>query len=213
MTKETMTVHKALAELKILDARIYNTINEATYCKAKKHSANKVNGIEVDEFVKSVQSDYDQTADLINRRKAIKRAVCLSNATTKVNISGGEYTVAEAIEMRNHGVELDKMFLQEMSEQYAEAQKTITDMNGKELEDRADKYVIAIYGQKDGKTNIAEIDKLKNDFLVSNQYEMIDPMNVKEKIKTVQDFVDSFMAEVDSALSCSNALTQITFEY
>ena len=49
MTTEKMTVHKALAELKILDNRIHSAISDAVFCVANKHSNEKINGIKVDE--------------------------------------------------------------------------------------------------------------------------------------------------------------------
>lgn len=38
MTTETMSIHKALAELKILDGRIKKEIQNGSYCAANKHS-------------------------------------------------------------------------------------------------------------------------------------------------------------------------------
>ena len=37
MTKETMTIHQGLAELKILNDRIYKTVTESTFCKENIH--------------------------------------------------------------------------------------------------------------------------------------------------------------------------------
>lgn len=211
--KEVMTIHKALAELKLLDSRIEKTIEEGIYCVANKNSNDKINGIPIDEFTKIMQGGYDKAVDLIARRKAIKRAVVLSNAVTKVTIAGVEYTVAEAIEMKNHGVGFDRLLMGYMKRQYDSAQIYIKKENGKDLENRADQYVTAIYGQKEGKTNTADIEKVKNDFLNANQYVFIDPLHVLEKIENLEKKIADFMAEVDSALSCSNALTEITIEY
>lgn len=213
MTKETMTVHKALAELKLLDDRINKTICEGTYCIANKHSSEKVNGISIEEFKKVIQGSYDKARDLINRRKAIKRAVTLSNAKTKVTISGAEYTVAEAIEMKNHGILFDNKLAHAMSAQYNNAMIAIKENNGKDLEERADSYVTALYGNKEGKSNSAEIEKIRKEFIDNNSYELIDPINVLDEISLLEGYMDDFMAEVDSALSVSNALTEITIEY
>lgn len=213
MTTETMTIHKGLAELKILDERIKKEIKSGSYCAANKHSNDKINGISVEDFKKAVQSTYDKVTDLINRRKAIKKAVVLSNAKTTVKIADTEYTVAEAIEMKNHGIEFEKILLATMDISYANAKLTVEKQNGKELEERADQYVTAIYGQKEGKTATADIEKVRKDFLESNSYEIIDPINVSEKLETLRKKIDDFMAEVDSALSVSNALTEITIEY
>lgn len=213
MTTETMTVHKALAELKILDGRIKKEIQNGSYCAANKHSNDKINGIPIDDFKKSVRGTYDKVTDLINRRKAIKKAIVLSNAKTTVKIADVEYTVAEAIEMKNHGIELEALLINAMDKQYQQAQAEVNRQNGNNLEERADQYVTAIYGQKEGKTNSADIDKVRKDFLEANSYEIVDPINVQDKVEALRQKIDAFMADVDSALSVSNALTKITIEY
>lgn len=213
MTTETMTIHKALAELKILDARIAKEIQNGSYCAANKHSNEKINGIPVSDFEKAVQGTYDKVTDFLKRQEAIKRAVTLSNAKTVVNISGKDYTVAEAIWMKNHGIELKAFLINVMDKQYKQAQAEVNRQNGDDLEKRADQYVTAIYGQKEGKTNYTDIEKVRKDFLEANSYEIIDPINVPEKLEALRKEIDSFMAEVDSALSVSNALTEITIEY
>ena len=213
MTTETMTVHKALAELKILDGRIKKEIQNGSYCAANKHSNEKINGIPIEDFRKTVQGTYDKVTDLINRRKAIKKAVVLSNAKTTVKIADTEYTVAEAIEMKNHGIEFEAMLINVMDMQYKQAQVEVNRQNGNNLEERADQYVTAIYGQKEGKTNSADIDKVRKDFLEANSYEIVDPINVQDKVDALRQKIDAFMADVDSALSVSNALTKITIEY
>lgn len=213
MTTETMTIHKALAELKILDERIKKEIQSGSYCAANKHSNEKINGIPIEDFRKTVQGTYDKATDLINRRKAIKKAVVLSNAKTTVKIADVEYTVAEAIEMKNHGIEFEAMLINAMDMQYKQAQAEVNRQNGNNLEERADQYVTAIYGQKEGKTATSDIEKVRKDFLESNSYEIIDPINVPEKLEVLRKKINDFMVEVDSALSVSNALTEITIEY
>ena len=102
MTKETMVVHRALAELKTMDSRIEKAIRNTVYVLAVKHSAEKINGVKVGDFKDNMKSSYQKVTDLMARRDAMKRAVVLSNATTKVKIGGVNYTVAEAIEIKNN---------------------------------------------------------------------------------------------------------------
>lgn len=212
-TTETMTIHKGLAELKILDGRIKKEIQNGLYCAANKHSNDKINGIPIEDFKKAAQGTYDKVTDLIKRQEAIKRAVTLSNAQTHVDIVGEEYTVAEAIWMKNHGIEFESLLINAMDNQYKMAQAEVNRQNGNNLEARADQYVTAIYGQKESKTNSADIDKVRKDFLEANSYEIVDPINVQDKVEALRQKIDAFMADVDSALSVSNALTKITIEY
>lgn len=156
-----MSVHKALAELKIIDSRIERSIDDAQFCVANKHSNEKINGIPVEDAKKLMVGSYDKASDLIKRRNAIKRAVVLSNAKTIVTIADREYTVAEAIEMKNHGIEFEEMLLREMRSQYADANRVISAENGEKLSERADKFVIDMYGSKEGKQILLILRKLR----------------------------------------------------
>jgi hypothetical protein len=213
MTNETMTVHKALAELKVIGARIDKTISQGVYCKANKHSNDKISGVSVEEFKTHIQGSWDKVNDLINRRNAIKRATVLSNATTKVKIGDREMTVAEAIEMKNSGMEYKKTLVSAMNHHYVSAIKVIDKENGEELAKKAENYVIGLYGSKEGKTNIDEIEKVRKEFITNNSFEFIDPIKVREKIDTLEKEISEFETEIDSSLSVSNSVTQITVEY
>lgn len=210
---ETMTVHKALSELKVIDDRIKLAIIGGIFVKTNKHSNEKIDGLTIPDFEKVIQGDYDRTSDLIKRQAAIKRAVTLSNAVTKVSISDAEYTVAEAIWMKNHGMDMGKTFLDQLKNQYAMAKMVLEQQNGDTLEERAEKYVLGMYGQKEGKTNTDEIEKAKREYIKSNTYDIIDPIKITDKIDALEKKINDFMVEVDSALSVSNAVTEITVEY
>ena len=67
---------------------------------------------------KKIQGSYDKVIDLINRNYAIKKVISLSNAVTKVVINEREYTVAEAIWMKQHGIENKEYFLNALKEAY-----------------------------------------------------------------------------------------------
>ena len=213
MTTETMTIHKALAELKILESRIMKTVGDGTYCVANKHSNEKINGVSVEEYKKVMQGAYDKAVDLITRYKAIKKAITLSNAKTVVKIGEEEYTVAEAIWMKNHGVEFDELLLDELREQYNKAQAKILKQNGNDLEQRAEQYVVGIYGSKEGKTNTDDFEKTKQDFITSQTFELVDPIGILEKIEALEEKISVFKAEVDAVLSTSNALTVVEINY
>lgn len=158
---ENMTVHKALSELKVIDDRIKLAIVDGAFVKTNKHSNEKIGGLTIPDFEKVIQGDFDRVSDLIKRQAAIKRAVTLSNAVTKVSICDIEYTVAESIWMKNHGMDMEKTFLAYLKKQYAMAKEILEQQNGNALEERAEKYVLGMYGQKEGKTNADEIKDLE----------------------------------------------------
>lgn len=217
MNVEKMTVHKALAELKTMDDRINKAIRGTTYVLAVKHSAEKIDGMTVKDFKDKMRSGYQKVADLIARRDAMKRAVVLSNATTKVKIGENEYTVAEAIEMKNHGMEFRDALLHQMCSTYATAQNELSRNSGEILEKRAEQYVLAVIGAqpKDSKMSVDSdaMKALRQTYIENNTYDLIDPMNISNVIETLDAEINEFNAEVDAALSVSNALTVIEFEY
>ena len=216
-TKETMTIHKALAELKTMDDRINKAIRNTVYVLAVKHSADKINGVKVSDFKDNMKSGYQKVNDLIARRDAMKRAVVLSNATTKVKIGGVEYTVAEAIEMKNNGVEFKKALLQQMYMAYGAAQNEFNRNSGDALEKKAETYVLSVIQAqpKDSKMTVDSdaMRALRQTYIDNNTYDILDPMNISKAIETLDAEINEFEADVDAALSVSNALTVIEFEY
>lgn len=213
MTTEKMTVHKALCELKTLDDRINKAIQGAVYVFANKHTNTKVAGKSIPEYCEEVKSAYKSACDLIARRDAIKRAVTMSNATTKVTIGDQEYTVAEAIEMKNNGVPMRKKLLDKLVRDSRDARKKAEENNGEYLEMRADEYVKSLYGNVDMKGASEEIKKVRNDFIAAQTMELVDPIKIDAEMKGLEEAINGFTVEIDSALSVSNALTEITVEY
>lgn len=217
MTKENMTVHKALAELKVIDDRINKAITSGTYVVANKHSNQKIHGMTIDEFKTQMQADFQKVSDLIARRNAIKRAVVASNAATKVKVGDTEYTVAEAIEMKNHGMEFKEYFMRAISTQYVRAKNELDLNSGDPLEKRAEQYVLSVIQAqpKDSKMAV-DSDAMKNlraQYIKDNQYDIIDPIGVKNVIDGLDTEVSEFLTEVDAALSVSNAITVLDIEY
>lgn len=213
MTTEKMSVHKALCELKTIDARIEKTIRATTYVFANKHNNTKVNGMSLSDFCAEIKANHKSAQDLIARRDAIKRAVTLSNATTKVMISGKEFTVAEAIDFKNHTVPIMNDMLSKMASDNMRARSAADAANGPALETRADEYIKSLYGNVDMKGASEEIKKVRADFITAQTTELVDPLKITDEIATLEKEINDFMVEIDSALSVSNALTELEISY
>lgn len=212
MNTEKMTVHRALAELKTLDARIQKAISSTTYCFANKHSNNKVNGVEINDFITTMKDNYKSIKAIINRRNAMKKAVVLSNATTEVEIAGEKYRVAEAIEMKNHGMDNYQALVNAIARNRAIAQDAIDKYNGATLEKKADDYVVGFYDSKE-KANGSDAEATRKAYIDANAYDFVDPLGVVVIQQNLETMIANFNAEVDAALSVSNAITEIEFSY
>ena len=212
MIHEKMTVHKALAELKTLDDRINSEITGSVFVRANRHNNMKIFGKTISDFMADTESSYQSVKALINRRNAMKRAVVLSNAITKVNIGGVEYTVAEAIEMNNHGMENLVELRNCLREQYSSVKRMVESENGDKLVKACENYIQATFGTKE-KINNPDIEPAQKVYMANNTYDIVTGFDIEKVIKELTDKIDAFKAEVDSALSVSNALTVIAFDY
>ena len=213
MTTETMTIHRALAELKVLDERIEKLIREAKFCAAAKKSMKKLDGVDIEEYKSNAQAALNKINDLIARQNALKRAISDSNAKTYVTVADHDYTVAMAIWMNQHGIEFQNHLLNMMERQYSNAVSLIENANAR-LSDRADNFVSATNSASD-KSNM-DADTLKDirqDYIDRETMVLIDGIDIKTTKEVLADKIDKFMAEVDAALSASNAVTEITIEY
>lgn len=209
----TMTVHEALAELKVLGSRIEKEMGKNAFAFANKHSNDKIKGKTIDQMSQEIRSSYQSVRDLINRRNAIKRAVIKSNAETTFLVGDNLYSVAEAIDMKNVGIDLLMQIKNRLENDFNYAVSVAERENGKDLESRADAYVASLFSGST-KNNLSEDAKNARDaFIASQKYDVIDPLGITTKVKEIEDEISEFITKVDSAISVSNALTTIFVEY
>lgn len=218
MTTETMTVHRALVELKNIDKRIQDTIENTTFVSATKHGDKVVSGIPLDDFKKNAVAAYSKIVDLVNRRNAIKAALSKSNAVTQINVGGTDYTVAEAIAMKQHGMELWAELRDQIKHQLDSAMVTIN-RNNSALDKAADDFITNVYGGKESAKSIdpEALEQARKGYIEARQYELRDGLDSRASSqRVVEDFTDminTFNDEIDSALSVSNATTTIKVSY
>lgn len=212
MTTETMTVHKALAELKVLDSRINDVILSGDFVITKKNNQDTVKGKTVEQFKSKATEVFQKASDLIRRRNAIKNAVVVSNANTTVKIGDKEYTVVEAIEKKNHGMDYYVQLRDVLRQQFAR-QKSELEKHNASLQQKAEQFVTGLMGGREVKTDSAEYISAVDTYIKSNTMTLLDPLGIEKKIEELDDMINTFLPEVDAALSVSNAVTTITIEY
>lgn len=210
--KETMTIHEALSELKILDSRINAELNIADFVTANRHSNTKIKGESIQDYHQNAKDAYKSIRSLISRRDAIKRAVSKSNAWTIVEVAGKRYTIAEAIEMKNHGVEYLRALKDRLKIQLDNARKT-ADRENSQLDAKADAYIQPMLSGADKKNLSDEAIKQREFYITSQTVELVDPLDAAKTVRELEQQIYDFESKVDSALSVSNALTTIEIEY
>ena len=207
--KQQWNIHRCLSELKTLDNRISKKISNLNQVDYKKNSAEKTYKTKstIKDFEESVKAELDSITQLISNRNKIKNAVVLSNASTKVTISGKEYTVAEAIERKN-SITLERSLITRLVGNYKLAMNTVNS-NNQEAELKAESQVNAILGS-DAKTE-EKLETMKK-VIENNSWSLIDPVDTVKLVEEMTTEVEAFETEVDYILSVSNATTVVEID-
>lgn len=201
----TMTVTEGLVELKTLDKRI-NKARENVWVTCGKKKSDEVQGIKKADIEQAIKANYESILDLMENRAKIKSAIVKSNAETELTVGGERMTVAEAIE-RKTSIEYDKALLSRMATQY-EVAKTQVNAQNHSLEGSIEKMTQRL--SESDKQNLATEQKaLAEAYMKDNEWGFVDPLDISTKIKDLDEQIDNFEANVDTALSLSNAVTMI----
>ena len=198
-----ISVTQALSELKLLRKRIESVTAHAVFTKVKK--ANDL--LDAAKFATQATASYQSFTDLTTRYNALKSAIVLSNAITKVTIGGTEYTVADAVE-RKRSIEMEKQMLAVMKAQYA-----LTDSEyerHQQAEQQRVERLLTTELAKDAKTNVEVVQQLTTTFLAQNKATVLDPLGLADKIESLSKAIEDFETQVDYSLSESNGRTTIT---
>jgi hypothetical protein len=202
-TSTSVSVTQALAELKLLRRRIDNALGDATFICLKK----KRDLLDATRFSTAATASYQSYQDLVSRYNKLKAAIVQSNATATVTIGGKTYTVADAVE-RKRNLQMEKDFLSTLQAQYQQVQEEMKVHQAQE-QARVERLLQVELG-KDAKTNVETIQSLTETFLAQNKAEIVDPLNLAEKITALRRSIEEFETKVDWTLSESNGRTLIT---
>ena len=213
MTTEKMTIVSALSELKVLNSRISEEIATATFCDVNKHVMRTLKGKSLNDARAEMQGSYDKITALINRNNAIKKAVTKANAETYVKIGDEQMTIAEAIYMKQTGIELMRQLLMVMTSQYTKARTTIERNNGDALTQHCVAYIVKLFGAGDNKSVSADIEAAKSKYIEENTVDLIEGVDTAKAIETLKNKIDTFEANVDAAITVANAMTTIEISY
>lgn len=212
MATKEMTVHKALCELKTLGDRIDKKVRNTEFIVGNKHNNEKINDKTIVQWKKDTKAEYQSLMDLIKYRNALKQAVSMSNANTKVTVCGKEYTVAEAIELKNNWIPILKDLSYKLSQNNNQVTITVDRLND-EVERTADEQMEKLFTGKDKTAPTKEMLDFRTQYIEQRKYDIIDPIGVESEIRKLEDTILDYMVEVDSELSRSNAVTLITVEW
>lgn len=199
-----ISVTRALAQVKSLNDRIQRG-TAAQFIAVS--VGGKISGkASVQEAEQIMASNLQSVQALIAQRTALKSAIVRSNAVTTVMIAGKRMTVAEAIE-RKSSIILEQALLQQLRGQQSQAVASVERVNV-DVRQRIDALLAQTYG-RDVKINEGDAQAVAAPYEERHKGALVDPNKLDTVITKLQEELDSFLLEVDFALSEVNAKTLI----
>lgn len=206
---EEITLAKALVELKLLDKRILKRTDQLNPVAVKQNGKLASSTLSPADFEAEATACWQSLRDLMQRRRKIKAALVVANATAKVTVNGDEYTLAEAIENKNM-MEREKEIVHKTLRKVAREKHVIEDIKEKN-NSKLMKLLESMYGRsgKEHSLSTSDYDAVAVPFKKANDPDFVDPLNCEKMLKDLEDKADTFLAEVDVCLSIANATTTI----
>lgn len=208
---EKMTIHRALAELKLIDSRIEKGIAsiKPTGMMQKDRPVVSDGYYEKEVFEKDAKAKLQSVTDLIERKSKIKSAIVAANGITEVEVAGKEMTIADAINHKT-AVEFQKRLISSLRNKHVAVVAGVEENNEK-VEADALRLAEAALSKDNVKIDEKDALAITEPFLEKNRFHLVDPLKVDETTEKLEKEIDEFEAEVDAALSEINAVTFIEF--
>lgn len=203
-----ISITRALSELKVLQKRFDKEVSQLDVISVQ-HGLTLMrnSSVKPEDFSEKAKAQLQSVEALQKRIHLIKTRIQQSNAITVVKIGTREMTVLEAI-IKKSLIENQKSLLARLKKQLILANDnfeaaTVSNENkiAKQLEDATKNSTVKLdlEVEKQIKASVESLYPIK----------MIDPCELSDKIKALENEIEEFEANVDFALSESNALTQI----
>lgn len=204
-----VTIHRALSELKLIDAKIEKAIQQidsvGIYQKGK-----LVNGITSTEvFADNAKSKLQSALDLISQKSKIKTAIVAANAVTKLKVAEEEMTIADAITQKS-SIEIKKILINSLTAKYNHV-LGLFNKNNEVVNQNLQKVLEVSLGKDNVKAGENDVENIRKPFLTANEWILHDPLEIKNRIEVLEREVSDFEANVDAALSEINAVTFIEY--
>lgn len=210
---KSMTITRALVELKRLNDRIDQAIREGVFVGRKigKGKFEKVAGqMPAEALTSKIIASYDKVESLLANRDKIKSAIIASNASTYVTFRYKSLTVAELIAMKDT-LPLRKQYLAAVR-QSRQATITAIEKANTELDQAIENSLNNAYGSDRSKLDSSIFDAIATPQREQKENSLLDPKGIDEKISEIESEISDIESELDFLLSESNAQTMITVD-
>lgn len=197
------SITRALTEVKTLEKRFHVGIDDL-HLVAVKHGLvlrRPYSSIKPTDFEKKAKAEDQSVRDIEERISKIKKKIAEINSTTTVTIGSRVMTIQEALIEKSTLIPLKKERLNKYKRLLADARDQF-DAAGKENEEKIQRNI------QDRKDVLTE-KQAREEIEATRAVSMIDPLNLADEIKDLEDEITEFEGNVDFALSEVNSTTFI----
>lgn len=166
----TISIHQAFAKMKILKKRIPQKINTAIFINQKVASSKVLNGLPISTVEANMKQDYQSLKDDMALLAELTTKIQESNAKTLIKVGNTEYTILEALAIKNNIMDFKEDLLKEMNSQFVSISNTVQRSNDT-LDDKADTFISETYkglSANELKTN-PDLKKEREEYITSRQ--------------------------------------------
>jgi hypothetical protein len=207
MELKKMTIHRGLAELKLIDSKIEKQISEIKPVGINQKGKLILEYIGEEDFKKNAQSKLDSITDLIDRKSKIKAAIVKANGETMVKVGEKEMTIADAINFKAV-LTLKKQLIEKFKKEFMFMVGTLN-KNNETVQGNLHKLLEFTFGKENVKVDAKDIKAVADPYIEANQWHLFDPLGAEKLIESMEKEVSDFETEVDASLSEINAVTLI----
>lgn len=202
-----MSLHRALAEIKLLDSRIQKEIYNSTFIDINKVENKLIKSMSIQDYKdKVLKSSFMSVLDMMTRRDDIKRALVKANAETVFDFNGEKMSIAEAIDRKNT-IQVMEEFICELANQYSNAVQKVETSNNT-LQKEATEQAVRVFGDKE-KVDVEQFKAFEEAYIKTRRLEVLDPNQLVDNLAVMRAEMEDFKNNIDFKLSEVNATTFI----
>lgn len=221
MNKETMTVRKALTQKKLLDAQIAE-LSKSEFIAVTTSKRAVIDGLKRSDWEKDAVARFTSLNDKLKRREAIANAIMVANATHTVAVKkfvGIDKQVDEFENISFASAIARKKYLQDLLESTVKKMRKDVAAKSKayQQEERNvdDKVSERLYQEFSGVTQASGKARQEREAELREMYQvdLLDPNKLAENLLSFQEYIEGYLADIDSILGHATEVTEIEVVY
>ena len=219
MVKEIMTIRKALTQKKVLDNQIAE-LSSTKFVAVATSNRTVIDGLKQKDWVSDAKARFQSLNDKLKRREALANAIMQANATNTVSVKKFIGIDKQSDEVENISFAsaiARKKYLNDLLQTVVLDMQRAVLQNSKEYQsaERHDKVTERLYQEFSAVTQASGKVRQEREKELRDQYavELLDPNKLAENLMSFKEYIENYLADIDSILGHATEVTEITVEY